>query len=105
MLATTMNRDDGIFLWLWTGRNAQFLLRRRALSLPKLWCEREEYEQKARARGDKHLQRMSELAREAGVKSEAVQVMHATPYKAILEAAGEVWVRSHCRGFARKARR
>lgn len=46
-----------------------------------------EYEQKARTRGDKHLQNISELAREAGVKSEAVQVMHARPYKAILETA------------------
>jgi nucleotide-binding universal stress UspA family protein len=47
----------------------------------------QEYEQKARARGDNHLQHISELAKKAGVKSEAVQVMHARPYQAILDTA------------------
>lgn len=47
----------------------------------------EEYEQKARARGDVYLLRISELAREAGVECETMQVMHARPHRAILEAA------------------
>lgn len=47
----------------------------------------EEYNQKAQARGDVHLLRISELAREAGVECETMQVMHARPHRAILDAA------------------
>lgn len=47
----------------------------------------EEYERKARARGDHRLQSISELASKAGLKCETMQVMHARPHRAILEAA------------------
>lgn len=47
----------------------------------------EQYEERARARGDKYLQQVVELASAKGINCETMQVMHARPFEAVVEAA------------------
>jgi nucleotide-binding universal stress UspA family protein len=47
----------------------------------------EEYEASAKAYGDKCLERVQERAAGTGIACEVIQVMHAHPYEAIVDAA------------------